>query len=385
VYEVGRGDLAKEIPGGYHNLTPASPGTSLQLTIDRDLQYLVQKILADKMSKVNATIGGAVVIDVKTGEVLAQASYPAYNAAKPFDVKAVDREDVVTSVIADPGSTHKALVFGAALQEGLITRDSTQVIGPSLIIGGKKFKDSHPQPPGTRMTMAGLLAYSSNVGTILVAKKLGPQKLYEYQQRFGLGHSTGEGMPGEADGKLLAPDEWSGSAYGSIPVGHSVDATVMQMAAAYAAIANDGTYIQPHLIKATIPYEGPAVPAPAPATHQVLRPEVAQQLRYLLQSPVYAERGTGTAAKVDGWLVAGKTGTGKRLIDGRYTSHEAGSFIGMAPADNPRYVIAVFADTPTGSGGSTAGPAFSEMMKTTLLHYRVPTSATKPPNLKLYP
>ncbi|MFG1608172.1 penicillin-binding transpeptidase domain-containing protein [Actinoplanes sp. NPDC049265] len=385
VYEAGRGDLDKEIPGGYHKVTRASPGTSLQLTIDRDLQFEVQRILAAKMRDVNAKIAGAVVIDAHTGEVMAQASYPAYNAAKPFDAKATDREDVVSSVIADPGSTHKALVFGAALQEGLITPDSVQVIGPSLTIGGKPFADTHPQPKGTKMTMSGLLAYSSNVGTILVARKLGPQKLYEYQQRFGLGKATGEGMPGEAEGRLLAPDEWSGSAAGSIPVGHSVDATVLQMAAAYVAIANNGTYIQPHLIKATIPFEGPAVSAPAAATRQVLRPEVAQQLRVLLESPVYAKGGTGSLARVDGWLVAGKTGTGKRLIDGQYTKYNAGSFIGMAPVDNPRFVIAVFADVPTGAGGGVAGPAFSEMMKATLLHYRVPFSATKPPNVKLYP
>ena len=385
VYEVGRGDLDKEIPGGFHKLVPASPGTSLQLTIDRDLQFEVQRILAKQMTSVNAKVGGAVVIDTKTGEVLAQASYPPYNAQKPFDAKAVDREDVVTSVIADPGSTHKALVFGAALQEGLITPESSQVIGPSLRRGGKVFADTHRQDAGTRMTMAGLLAYSSNVGTILIADRLGPEKLYEYQQKFGLGRATGEGMPGEAGGRLLAPDEWSGSASGSIPVGHSVDATLLQMSAAYAAIANDGTYIQPHLIKATIPHDGPPVAAPAPATHQVLRPEVAQQLRQLLESPVYSKGGTGRNAQVDGWLVAGKTGTGKRLIDGQYTRYNAGSFIGMAPADNPRYVIGVFADVATGSGGGVAAPAFSEMMKTTLLHYKVPFSATKPPKFKLYP
>ncbi|MEV6489245.1 penicillin-binding transpeptidase domain-containing protein [Actinoplanes sp. NPDC051633] len=385
VYETGRGQLDKEIPGGYHKLTPASPGTSLQLTIDRDLQFEVQRILGERMEDVDATVGGAVVLDVKTGEVLAQASYPAYDAQKPFDYKPVNREDVVTSVITDPGSTHKAFIFGAALQEGLVRPDSVLTIGPALERGGYTFSDTHRQKKGTKMTMAGLLAYSSNVGTILIADKLGKQRVYEYQQKFGLGRATGEGMPGEAEGKLLPPDEWSGSAAGSIPIGHSVDATLIQMAAGYATIANNGTYVQPHLIKATIPYQGPAVPAPAPATHQVLRPEVAAQLRLLMEAVVDSKGGTGTQARVDGWRIAGKTGTGKRLIDGQYTKHNAGSFIGMAPADNPRYVIAVFADVPTGTGGDVAAPAFAEMMRTTLLHYKVPPSGTNPPKFKIFP
>ncbi len=381
----GGGKLAKEIPGGYHRLTPAQPGTSLQLTIDNDLQFEVQRILGERMEEVDATVGGAVVLDVRTGEVLVQASYPAYNAQKPFDYKPTEREDVPTSVITDPGSTHKAFIFGAALEEGIVTPDSTLAIGPALILGDYRFSDTHPQKPGTKMTMAGLLAYSSNVGTILLADKLGKQRVYEYQQRFGLGRATGVGMPGEAEGRLLAPDEWSASASGSIPIGHSVDATLIQMAAGYAAIANDGVYIQPHLVKATWPHQGAPVPAPAPETHRVLRAETAAQLRTLMEAVVDSEGGTGTQAAVDGYRVAGKTGTGKRLIDGRYTKHNAGSFIGMAPADHPRYVIAVFADVPSGTGGDVAAPAFSDMMSATLRHYRVPPSGTPAPTFKLYP
>jgi cell division protein FtsI (penicillin-binding protein 3) len=382
---VGKGELAKEIPGGFHQETPAQPGTSLQLTIDSDLQFQVQRILGERMEDVNATIGAAVVLDVRTGEVLAQASYPAYNAAKPFDYKPVEREDVASSVVTDPGSSHKAFIFGAALQEGIIKPDSVLTIGPALKRGGYTFADTHRQPKGTRMTMPGLLAYSSNVGTILIADKLGKQRVVEYQQKFGLGRATGEGMPGEATGRILAPDEWSGSASGSVPIGMSVDATLIQMAAGYAAIANNGTYVQPHLIKATLPHDGDPEPAAAPETRQVLTPEVAAQLRLLMETVVDNKGGTGTQAAVDGWRVAGKTGTGKRLIDGQYTSYNAGSFIGMAPADNPRYVIAVSADVPRGTGGDVAAPAFSEMMKATLLHYRVPPSATRPPKFKLHP
>jgi cell division protein FtsI (penicillin-binding protein 3) len=390
VYETGNpnvenGKLAKEIPGGYHRETPAQPGTSLELTIDRDLQFEVQRYLSDDMQRVNAVIGAAVVLDVQTGEVLAQASYPAYNAAKPFDAKPIDREDVASSVVADPGSTHKAFMLSAALQEGLITPDSTITVGPALSRGGYTFADTHPQKRGTKLTIPGVLAYSSNVGTIRIGDMLGPKRVYEYQQKFGLGEATGEGMPGEATGRILAPDEWSGSASGSVPIGMSVDATLIQMAAGYAAIANDGTYVQPHLIKSTIDSQGRVTPSPAPETHPVLSPNVARGLRTMMEAVVDVKGATGTQAAVRGYRVAGKTGTGKRLVDGQYTRYNAGSFLGMAPAENPRFVVAVFADVPNGTGGDVAAPAFSKMMSFALAHYRVPPSGTTPPKFKIYP
>jgi cell division protein FtsI (penicillin-binding protein 3) len=386
VYEIGNGDLDKPIPGGYNREVEPQPGNSLELTIDSDVQFEVQRILAEQAEKVHATMAGAVVIDTLTGEVVAQASYPSYNAAKPNDYAPTDREDVPSSIVADPGSIHKPFTIGAAMQEGLITPDSIQVVGPALERGGYRFQDSHMQPRGTRMTIPGILAYSSNVGTILIADKLGKQRLYEYQRKFGLGQATNEGMPGEASGRILTPDEWSPSASGSVPIGMSVDATLIQMAAGYAAIANDGTYIPPHLIKATISgKDGTVTPVAAPQSHQVLSPTVASQLRTMMEAVVDNSGATGTQASVTGYRVAGKTGTGKRLIDGKYTSYNYGSFIGMAPAENPRFVIAVSADVPHGTGGDVAAPAFSKMMSFVLLHYRVPPSSTKPPKFKIHP
>lgn len=385
-FEIGKGDLNKPIPGGFEKFTEPQPGTSLQLTIDSKLQYEVQRILAEQSKKTKATMAGAVVMDVRTGEVLAQASYPPYNAAKPGEYTPTEREDVPSSIVADPGSVHKAFIFGAALQEGLIKRDSVLTIGPALERGGYRFQDGHMQPKGTKMTMAGLLAYSSNVGTILIADQLGKEKVYEYQQKFGLGRSTNEGMPGEAEGRILKPEEWSGSASGSVPIGMSVDATLVQMAAGYAAIANDGIYIQPHLIKSMISgKDGKATPAAPPSTHKVLDPEAARQLRLWMEAVVDNKGATGTQAAVPAYRVAGKTGTGKRLIDGQYTSANYGSFIGMAPAENPRYVIAVSADVPVGTGGDVAAPAFAKMMSYALLHYRVPASTTPAPKFKIHP
>lgn len=379
VYERGNptvddGKLAKEIPSGYHRLTASRPGTSLQLTIDRDLQFYVQRILGEQLETAKATAGAAVVLDAGTGEVLAQASYPPFNAAKPLDYQPEARIDVATRMAVEPGSTHKAFMVAAALQEGLVTPGETFPAGAPIVRGGATFPDDSPQPPGTRLTIPQILAYSSNVGTIEIADRLGAQRVHDWQRRFGLGAITGEGMPGESPGRLLPPAQWSASASGSVPIGLSVDATLLQMAAGYGAIANDGTYVTPYLIKATIGPDGIARAAEQPARRRVLSPEVAAQVRTMLQAPITMPKATGARAAVPGYRVAGKTGTVDRLVGGEYTSANRASFIGMAPADHPRFVVAVSAEVPDGAGGEIAAPVFSEMMGLTLRTYRVPPS-----------
>ncbi|MBB4961291.1 peptidoglycan D,D-transpeptidase FtsI family protein [Micromonospora polyrhachis] len=387
-FEVGQGDLAAPIPGGHDEvITEAQPGSSIQLTIDRDLQFEVQRVLSQTMQRVAGSTGAAVVLDARTGEVLAQASHPTYDAANPLDpnTKPTDREDAATSFVVDPGSVHKAIVFAAALEEGVVRPDTKVPVAPAIKRGDQTFRDTHPAPSGTLMSLPGIMAYSSNVGTIKVADALGKEKLYEYQQKFCLGRATGVGLPGEAAGRLLPPDKWSGSSYGSVPIGHSVDATPLQMATVYAAIANNGTWVQPHLVKETIAPDGSRTAAPAPRTQQVISPENAAAVRTMLEAVTTVPDATGRKAAIPGYRVAGKTGTGARLVDGKYVPGEVASFIGMAPADNPRYVIAVFAHTPKGGGGDIASPAFKEMMGFALRHYRVPPTGTKPPNFVVYP
>ncbi|TDB72324.1 penicillin-binding transpeptidase domain-containing protein, partial [Micromonospora sp. KC723] len=192
--------------------------------------------------------------------------------------------------------------------------------------------------------------------------------------------------PGEASGRLLPAEEWSGSSYGSVPIGHSVDATPLQMAAAYAAIANDGTYVPPRLIKEIIDGQtGRRTPAEPPATRSVLSPANAAALRTILEAVTTVDHATGLAAAVPGYRVAGKTGTGWRLANGVKQPGEVGSFIGMAPAENPRYVVAVFVWSPGGEGGAVAAPAFREMMGFTLRHYKVPPSGGKAPKFEVFP
>lgn len=386
--EVGYGDLDKEIPGGYHYEKQPRPGSSLELTIDRDLQYYAQRSLAEAMRQVEADWSAAIVLDAHTGEVLAQASYPTYSAADPTNpkTKESDRADVATSVVADPGSVHKAITIAAALQEGAIKPDSTFTVTPCVVKAEVKRCDSHSLKSGTKITLPGILAYSSNVGAIKVGEQLGAEKLYEYQRKFGLGSATGEGVPGESSGLVQPPRNWSASSSVSIPIGLGVAVTPLQMAAAYAAIANDGTWVQPHLVRATIAPDGKSTPASAPTTRHVISPANAAALRTMLEAVVSVPGATGTKGAIRGYRVAGKTGTGQQVKNGNYIPGDVVSFVGMAPADSPRFVVAVFAHTPPGSGGGggvICGPVFHDIMQFALAHYRVPPTGTQPPTFKL--
>ncbi|TWJ15433.1 peptidoglycan synthetase FtsI [Stackebrandtia albiflava] len=374
----------QRIPGGYYREEPAQPGDDLQLTIDSDLQYEVQRILADTVAAKDAEFGAAVVMDSATGEIVALASAPTYDAADPGDYEPEDRIDWATAAVVDPGSSHKALVVGAALEEGVIDADTQLTVAPYTHKGDVRFEDSHYHVERP-MSIGGILAHSSNVGTIMLADELGAQTLYDYQLKFGLGSPTAIGMPAEAAGLVQPPENWSGSSYGSIPIGHGVAVTPLQMAAGYSAIANDGVYIQPTLIKGTVDAEGDLSPYQTPQTHRLFSTETAKDLQYLLQGPVAVPDGTGTAARLDDYLVAGKTGTGLLTKDNEYAPGEVANFVGFAPADEPRYTVAVFAYTPGGGGGAVTGEAFGDIMKFTLEHFRVPPSSEAPADITVFP
>ena len=221
------------------------------------------------------------------------------------------------------------------------------------------------------MTIPGILALSSNVGTIAVADMLGKDKLYEYQRKFGLGERTGVGLPNESPGQLLPPDEWTGSSPGSIPIGNGVATTAIQMAAVYGAIANDGLWVQPTLVRKIIaPGRHADRSRPRRVTRRVMDPVYAQQLRTMLEGVTTLDDATGQQAAIPGYRIAGKTGTSKLPQDGGYAPGDVVSFIGMAPAEAPRYVVAVTAHVPGGAGGSVAAPLFKEMMAVTLQQLR---------------
>lgn len=382
-FEVGGTGNRRQIPDGYRRYVPARPGSSLQLTLDRDLQFEAQQALANQMKAAGASFGAAVVLDVRTGAVLALASYPTFSASDPFNATSRERTDYATAAVVEPGSVHKAIVMGAALEEGIVRPDTSLVVTPTIRKGGVTYRDTHSHPTA-RMTMPGIMAHSSNVGTILLADHLGAQRLYEYQRSFGLGQRTNVGVPGEAAGLVQAPDRWSGSSHGSIPIGLGVAATPLQMASAYAAIANDGVWVQPRLVRGTVDPAGALTAAGPSQQRRVLSTGNARALQQMLEAVVTADGGTGRKAAVPGYRVAGKTGTGMRVVNNSYLPGNVASFVGMAPAENPQYVVAVFAQAGKQAGGTLAAPVFSDIMSFTLRQHRVPPSGTEPPEFRIY-
>jgi cell division protein FtsI (penicillin-binding protein 3) len=269
------------------------------------------------------------------------------------------------------------------LQKGVITPGSTVRIPAVIYRGGVAFPDAYSH--GVKnITVPGIFAYSSDVGTIMVADKLGAQNLYDYQKLFGLGQPTGEGMPGEAAGIVQPPSNWSVSSSASVPIGYSVAVTPLQMAAAYLAIANDGEYIQPHLVADTIAPDGTKTPAAAPKKHRVLSPSVAKAEREAMISTTTVQYATAVKAAIPGYLTAGKTGTGQRVVNNHYQSGNVESFIGMTPADNPRYVVAVFSHTPGNGEGENMTPVFKDIMSFTLRHFQVPPDGKTAPDFHVY-
>ncbi|WP_238007718.1 penicillin-binding protein 2 [Dactylosporangium sp. AC04546] len=385
IYEHGEGDLDKPLPQGYDELRPARPGSSVELTLDADLQYSVQNTLYERMQPLGAYFATAIVLDRRTMEVMAMASYPSFAAADPGKSPQDQLKDQCTATVFDPGSVHKAIVMGAALQEGIITPSSTITVNSSVKKGDTVYKDHPPQKDGTQMTIPGILALSSNVGTIAVADRLGKDKLYEYQQKFGLGARTGVGLPNESAGQLLPPDKWTGSSPGSIPIGNGVATTAMQMAAVFGAIANDGLWVQPTLVRKIIAPDGTVTKPPAQQTRRVLDPQHAQELRVMLEGVTTLDEATGRQASIPGYRIAGKTGTSQVPDKGGYAPGDVVSFIGMAPAEDPRFVVAVTAHVPKGAGGSVAAPAFKEMMAVTLSNFGIVPTGTTAPTLTIYP
>ncbi|MCH7230089.1 penicillin-binding protein 2 [Glycomyces sp. L485] len=381
-----RGGSGQPIPGAFYREEPASPGKDVQLTLDADLQFQVQKILEETVDDNDAEFGSAMVMEVGSGEMLAMASTPTYDAADPFEVD--DEEvyrDYATQETFDPGSIHKAIIFAAALEEGCIEADGTMPMGQTINKGGQIYEDTYPHGDAS-LSLAGMIAQSSNVGTILLADCLGEDKVYEYQQAFGLGRPTGVGVTGEASGLLVDPELWSGTSFGSIPIGHEITATLIQMAAVYGAIANDGEYVQPTLIDDLIDAEGDVVEDDGePETHRVVSEKTAADLHYLLQAPIADGTGTGQNAHLENYRLAGKTGTGKLVKDGEYAPGSVASFVGFAPAEDPQYVVAVTVYVPNGGGGGgTTGDAFRQINEFALGYFGVRPSQGPDPEFDVW-
>jgi cell division protein FtsI/penicillin-binding protein 2 len=334
-------------------------GTDVYLTLDHTIQSNMQAVLRQTVERWHAKDATAVVLDPRTGGVLAMASSPGFddnNYANTW--KPLQRNRAVTDTY-EPGSTFKLVTVAGALSERLVTPSTTFVLPYDIHVADRIIHDAEPRGTET-MSVAEILARSSNVGAITLAEKLGPNSLMRWITRFGFGKLTGIDYPGESPGIVLPLKRWSGSTIGNVPIGQGISVTPVQLAAAYAAVADGGVWIRPHLVQRV----GDDPPLRQPRRRIVTR-RVAAQLMMMLRNVVLD--GTGTLAAVPGYEVAGKTGTAAKVDpDGTYSdTRYIASFIGIVPASRPRLVILVSVDEPKGAifGGTVAAPAFSQIAR----------------------
>ena len=379
-----RGAGGRRIPTGETAERDAVPGQDVALTIDRDIQWVAQNALARKVKETKSRSGTLIVMDTRTGDLLAVATAPTFDPSHPGDAPSTARGNLALAEAYEPGSTGKVITAAALIQEGAVTPATPITVPNRLSRAGKTFKDFEDHKT-QKLTYAGTLAKSSNIGTILAAEKMGLEKLYPYQRKFGVGQPTGLGLPGEASGAVLKPSQWSATTGYTSAFGQGYSVNSVQMASVFATIANDGVRVAPRLVAARSDASGSMQPTAAGKRTRVVSADTAQTVRLMLET-VLGEGGTAPLARVPGYRVGGKTGTAQRFDPacGCYRGYTM-SFIGMAPVDKPRLVVAVTLQAPRSGagGGSTGGPVFKEVMSFALQSLRIPPTGTKAPGLRI--
>jgi cell division protein FtsI (penicillin-binding protein 3) len=358
------------------SVEPARDGRDVQLTVDAKIQARAEAVLRDTVRTWEAKGATAVVLDPRSGELLAMAVAPTFDANRFGRVPAARTRNPTVTDTYEPGSTFKIVTFAAALTEKVASPSSQFLLRDSIQVADRTIHESHPRNP-ERLTFADIVSRSSNVGTLTLALKLGERRVANWISRFGFGRKTGVDFPGETRGLVLPLNRWSGSTIGNVPIGQGIAVTPLQMASAYGTIANRGVLVQPHLVRRV------ADAAPTrPVRRRVLDPAVAQTLMGMLEGVVDDRLGTGTAAAIKGYRVAGKTGTAAKPERHGYSrSRYVASFVGVVPATNPRLVVLVTVDEPKRAiwGGVVAAPAFQAIARFALTHLEVPSDAPVAP------
>lgn len=375
----------RPIPNARQETISPVPGREVQLTIDSDLQWFAQNAVAQKVIETQALSGTVVVENVKTGELLAVASYPTFDPNQPGQ-SSENWTNKAFNDVYEPGSTGKVMTAAAAIEEGVVTPADVVEVPNRIHRAGTEFKDSHDHPT-EYLTFAGVLAQSSNIGTILAGEKVKAATMYDYFTKFGLGHTSGMGFPGEGPGLLANVKDWSGSQRYTVLFGQGLSVNALQAAGVFQTIANDGVRIPPRIVAATGDGKGGFTPAPKSEPVKVVSPGTAKQVRDMLEGVVTKE-GTAPEAKIPGYRVAGKTGTADRY-DARVGGYsgKTSSFIGFAPADDPEIVVAVTLQRPIKGyfGGVVAGPVFHDVMTYALQELQIPPTGTSSPVAKIHP
>jgi cell division protein FtsI (penicillin-binding protein 3) len=382
--EVGSG--GNPIPSGIDESTPATDGSTVTLTLDEDLQYVTEQRLAEACADGDTVQGSAVVLDVRTGQVRAMGSCPGYDPAAYSTTDPELLGNPAVSDVFEPGSVMKAITVSAALEEGIVEPDSVLTVEDRIDAGDHVVRDSHSHEP-LDYTVTGIVAKSSNVGTIMLARQVGDEKLEHYLRAFGVGNTTGIELPGESRGILEPSDDWDASRAANVPIGQGVSLTTLQLASIYQTIANDGVRVAPRVVQSLTTPDGTVHAAEPGASTRVISAATAEDMAYMLEA-VVGEGGTAPRGTVDGFRVAGKTGTAQRpnpecncYRGGGYVT----TFVGFAPADDPRYVVAVDLERPTGGGdgGGIAAPVFADVMRYALTAAGVVPSGSPRPEFAL--
>jgi cell division protein FtsI (penicillin-binding protein 3) len=374
-YERGRG--GQQIPGGYEESTQATDGRSVQLTINADLQWKAQQAIEAQVAATGSDSGSIVALDPKTGEILAMAESRTVDPNDPGATTDLLGGSSAVSDVFEPGSTAKVITMAAAIETGLVDPLSQfEVPYQYTTSNNQTFKDSH-EHSGLRLTTTGILAESSNTGTVMIGQNIPQQVRYDYLSKFGFGQRTGIELPNESPGILKQADQWDGRSKYAVLFGQAVSSTALQATDVFATIANDGVRITPHLVKGWTEPDGTYTPAQAPAATPVVSQTTADTVLTMMESAV--DEGTGSSANIPGYRVAGKTGTAQSwAADG--SQGITASFIGVAPADDPAIALSVVLHNPRTSewGGTVAAPVFSEVAGYALTELGVAPSGTAP-------
>ncbi|MCV7385187.1 peptidoglycan D,D-transpeptidase FtsI family protein [Mycolicibacter longobardus] len=390
-----RGSDGVVIPGSYRNRHRAVNGSTIQLTLDDDIQFYVQQQVQQAKNVSGAHNVTAVVLDAKNGEVLAMAGDNTFDPSQDVG-RQEDRElgNPAVSSPFEPGSVNKIITAASVIEHGLSNPDEVLQVPGSINVADVTVSDAweHGVAP---YTTTGIFGKSSNVGTLMLAQRVGPERWFDMLEKFGLGQRTGVALPGESAGLVPPVDQWSGSSFANLPIGQGLSMTLLQMAGMYQAIANDGLRIPPRIIKSTIAADGSRTEEPRPEGVRVVSEQTATTVRNMLRSvvqrdPTGVQQGTGWQAAVDGYQIAGKTGTAQQINPAcgcYYDDVYWITFAGIAPADNPRYVIGLMMDNPhhaaDGSPGTSAAPLFHNIASWLLQRHNVPLSPDPGPPLIL--
>ncbi len=373
------------IPGSERAVLPPVPGSALELTLDSDLQFTLQQMLGDYAQKYRAKNASAVVLDAHTAEVYAMANNVTFD---PNNLAAATPELLGNPAVSEPfepGSVNKVVTAAAAIESGVMQPDTPLQVPGELRVADRTVSDAWSHGI-VNLTFTGVLARSSNVGTLLTAQRVGEDRFVDMLARMGLGQRTGVGLPGESAGRIPPRDRWSGSTFANLPIGQGLSMTVLQMAGMYQAIANDGLRIPPRIVSAEIAPDGTRTATPRPEAVRVVSPETARTVRDMLRAVMQdtpRQRGTGPEAALNGYQISGKTGTAQQVNPscGCYSNSNYWiTFAGILPADAPRFVVGIMLDDPA---VGSAAPLFHDVASYLAGRYQIPLSAGPSPMVTL--